>query len=64
MPHHEKQNTGGLARLRRRPLGLHRMYLYGIGDVWAWLYPIPTALGLYGIERRACSGSTTRPAGC
>lgn len=33
------------------PLGLHRFYLYGLGDVLGWLLPIPTALGLYGIER-------------
>ena len=33
------------------PLGLHRMYLYGLGDTLAWLHPIPTALGIYGIQR-------------
>lgn len=33
------------------PLGLHRMYLYGIGDLWAWVHPIPTALGIYGVQR-------------
>ncbi|WP_394790225.1 hypothetical protein [Rhodoferax sp.] len=33
------------------PLGLHRFYLFGRGDLWGWLYPIPTALGLYGILR-------------
>lgn len=33
------------------PLGLHRFYLHGLGDLWGWLLPIPTALGLYGIER-------------
>ena len=33
------------------PLGLHRFYLRGFGDLWGWLLPIPTALGLYGIER-------------
>jgi len=33
------------------PLGLHRMYLYGLGDVWAWVHPIPTALGIYGVQR-------------
>ena len=33
------------------PLGLHRFYLHGLGDVPGWLMPIPTALGLYGIER-------------
>jgi hypothetical protein len=33
------------------PLGLHRFYLHGLGDILGWLFPIPTALGLYGIER-------------
>lgn len=33
------------------PLGLHRFYLRGLGDMWGWLYPLPTALGLYGVER-------------
>ena len=33
------------------PLGLHRFYLYGMGDLLGWMLPIPTALGLYGIER-------------
>ena len=33
------------------PLGLHRFYLHGFADPVGWLLPIPTALGLYGIER-------------
>ena len=33
------------------PLGLHRFYLRGLGDTIGWLLPIPTALGLYGVER-------------
>lgn len=33
------------------PLGLHRFYLKGLSDPLGWLLPIPTALGLYGIER-------------
>jgi hypothetical protein len=33
------------------PLGLHRFYLHGLGDLLGWLLPIPTALGLYGITR-------------
>jgi hypothetical protein len=33
------------------PLGLHRFYLHGVGDMLGWLLPIPTALGLYGIQR-------------
>lgn len=33
------------------PLGLHRFYLKGLGDTLGWLYPLPTALGLWGVER-------------
>lgn len=33
------------------PLGLHRFYLHGRADTLGWALPIPTALGLYGIER-------------
>lgn len=33
------------------PLGLHRFYLHGWGDLLGWLLPIPTALGIYGIQR-------------
>lgn len=33
------------------PLGLHRFYLKGLGDLLGWTLPLPTALGLYGIER-------------
>ncbi|MGH6626853.1 MAG: hypothetical protein ACRECD_09975 [Burkholderiaceae bacterium] len=33
------------------PLGLHRFYLHGLRDLWGWLLPLPTALGLYGIAR-------------
>ena len=33
------------------PLGLHRFYLHGFGDLWGWVLPIPTALGIYGIQR-------------
>lgn len=33
------------------PLGLHRFYLHGFGDWIGWLLPVPTALGLYGMER-------------
>ena len=33
------------------PLGLHRFYLHGWRDWIGWLLPLPTALGLYGIDR-------------
>ena len=38
------------------PLGLHRFYLFGWGDLWGWLLPLPTALGTYGIERALTYG--------
>ena len=31
--------------------GLHRFYLYGARDTLAWLLPVPTLLGLYGVQR-------------
>ncbi len=31
--------------------GLHRFYLHGIRDVWGWLHPLPTLVGLYGLQR-------------
>ncbi len=33
------------------PLGGHRFYLYGGGDAWGWAHAIPTALGLWGVDR-------------
>jgi hypothetical protein len=32
-------------------LGLHRLYLYGWRDAWAWLHPLPTLVGAYGFWR-------------
>lgn len=32
-------------------MGLHRFYLYGLGDWVGWLLPIPSALGWWGVER-------------
>jgi hypothetical protein len=32
-------------------LGVHRLYLHGLGDMWAWVHAIPTALGLWGVDR-------------
>jgi hypothetical protein len=31
--------------------GLHRFYLYGLRDVWGWVYTLPTLLGVYGVQR-------------
>ena len=32
-------------------LGLHRFYLRGAGDAWAWLHLPPTLIGAYGFWR-------------
>ena len=37
-------------------LGWHRLYLHGWGDRWAWLFPIPTLVGLYGVRRALTLG--------
>ncbi|GAP33822.1 TM2 domain-containing protein [Piscinibacter sakaiensis] len=31
--------------------GLHRFYLHGFRDAWGWAYPLPTMLGLAGVQR-------------
>lgn len=31
--------------------GLHRFYLFGSRDLWAWLWSVPTAFGAYGLWR-------------
>lgn len=36
--------------------GLHRLYLHGRADVWAWLHPWPTLLGLVGVLRMRALG--------
>lgn len=38
------------------PLGLHRVYLFGMADRLAWLLPIPTLWGLYGVYRARSLG--------
>jgi hypothetical protein len=32
-------------------LGLHRFYLHGVRDPWAWLHPWPTLVGALGLWR-------------
>lgn len=37
-------------------LGLHRLYLHGFRDPWAWLFPWPTLAGAYGFWRMRDGG--------
>jgi len=48
---HENKTVATWLTFIGGPLGLHRFYLRGAGDLLGWLLPLPTALGLYGIER-------------
>lgn len=43
-------------------LGLHRFYLYGWRDWIGWLYPLPTLLGLAGVQRMRAFGQDDRVA--
>ena len=38
-------------------LGLHRFYLHGFSDLWGWLFPLPTLIGLYGVQRMRALGA-------
>jgi TM2 domain len=40
--------------------GAHRFYLHGPRDLWAWLHPWPTLLGLWGIRRVQVLGQDDR----
>lgn len=40
--------------------GVHRVYVYGRRDVWAWLHPLPTLLGLAGVVRMRNLGQDDR----
>ena len=40
--------------------GLHRLYLHGSKDRWAWLHPLPMAAGLYGLHRARELGQDDR----
>jgi hypothetical protein len=40
--------------------GLHRFYLHGLADWKGWLHPLPTALGLLGLQRLDTLGQDDR----
>ncbi len=41
-------------------VGLHRFYLHGFRDIWGWLHPWPTFVGLYGVQRMQEFGQDDR----
>ena len=40
--------------------GLHRFYLHGLKDRWGWLFPLPTLLGIVGVQRMNHLGQDDR----
>ena len=40
--------------------GVHRFYLHGRRDAWAWLHPLPTLAGLHGVQRVQALGQDDR----
>ncbi len=50
MTHKNKTLASWLALVTGQ-LGVHRLYLYGWRDLWAWVHPMAAALGWWGIER-------------
>lgn len=42
--------------------GVHRFYLHGLKDRWGWAFPLPTLLGLVGLQRMEHLGQDDRVA--
>jgi hypothetical protein len=49
--HYRSKTIAAWLALTVGTLGLHRAYLYGKWDWQAWLFPLPTAVGLIGVAR-------------
>ena len=49
--HHRSKTLATWIAVVGGGLGLHRFYLHGLRDAWGWAYPLPTMLGLYGVQR-------------
>ncbi len=51
LPTRKNKTAAAWLALTTGQLGLHRLYLFGLGDLWAWVHPITAALGWWGVER-------------
>jgi TM2 domain-containing membrane protein YozV len=56
MTRHKHKTLAAWLALTLGSFGLHRFYLRGFGDWIGWLFPIPTALGWWGIDRAITFG--------
>jgi hypothetical protein len=59
-PHYRSKTLATWIAVLGGTLGLHRMYLHGLRDPWAWAHPLPTALGLLGVQRLRDLGQDDR----
>ncbi len=50
-PHYRSKTAAAWLALLLGTLGMHRLYLYGMRDIRAWLHVPPTAVGLLGVLR-------------
>jgi TM2 domain-containing membrane protein YozV len=50
-PRYKSKTLAAWLALLLGTLGVHRLYLHGVRDVWAWLHPAPSLLGLVGVLR-------------
>lgn len=60
MAHHKSKTVVTWLALLLGSLGLHRLYLHGPRDALAWLHPLPTLAGLYGVARMDALGQDDR----
>jgi hypothetical protein len=51
MNHYKSKTLAAWLAFLGGGFGLHRFYLYGSRDAWAWLWPVPTLIGAYGALR-------------
>jgi hypothetical protein len=58
--HYRSKTVAAWLALLLGSLGVHRLYLRGLGDKLAWLYPLPTAVGLLGVLRMRTLGQDDR----
>jgi TM2 domain-containing membrane protein YozV len=56
MTRHKHKTLATWLALTLGSFGMHRFYLRGFGDWIGWLFPIPTALGWWGIDRALTYG--------
>lgn len=56
MTRHKNKTLAVWLALTLGSFGLHRFYLRGWGDWVGWLFPFPTALGWWGIDRALTFG--------